>query len=261
MSTWYLPFQADPRRLPTLDAVVSAVEAGIGTSLAVTRNPWSGNPRDFYMRQVRGVATLPIRVQADLAWEMSYDTRTAEDVDVARVMVQLDGREAAACDEVWSRLAQTLGALGYTDRTLEEAPAGIVDDLRAAGATARADTLRRDITAALIGKIQRQPPHWPLVVGFSRPDDLDRVLRSAPDPAQVCTISLSGCGLTALPAVLREAPATFPALEDLSLSHNPLAALPSTLRSLYPRLRRLDITSCAITLAAAEWEGVQVLTG
>jgi len=263
MRTWCLAFQAAPGNPLVFPAVVAAVEAGLGAALAVSWSDWDGNPRDGFGRLATGTAEIPasgaVSATARLGSRRTQHPGLAEDLDVTRIQVTLSGEDVPVMSRLWAQLAGALGTLGYTDRTLAEVPAAIVEALEETGEVERAAALRRQITDVLCEKIAAAPAHWPVVISFTRPHDLERVLRSAPCPPQVTALRIYGCGLARLPAVLLEAPVLFPALEVLTLSRNPLEALPP-LKPLYPNLRQLFVQHCPpLVFKRADWAGVKVV--
>jgi hypothetical protein len=255
VSTWHLIFQSDS---PVgIDVLAAALEAAIRSPLTLQPEAWSGNPRDGYGRWVCGegrAGEVTLRARLDL--QMAYTPDSPPDSDTARVSVDLSGGAPLARQRLWGRIATALAEVGYADQTLAGSPASIVDDLEAAGEVSQAAALRSAITEALIAAEPMRPEHWPVQVSFSRPDDLDRVLRAVRQPQRVRTLSLIGCALTALPAVLLEEPARFSALEQLNLSYNRLIAVP-LLVARYPALRWLDVSDNPMApLRKADWPGV-----
>ncbi|MFT5682766.1 MAG: hypothetical protein ACI8RZ_003690 [Myxococcota bacterium] len=262
MRSWNLTFHIKPEASPPLESIVSSIEAGLGTTLSVRWSPWSGNPREYCSQIIDGTAEIQaagaLFVRADLARRTSRTSGIPEHYDASRVLVVLAGDDVPAMDRIWARTSEALGVLGYADVTLAGAPADIVDALAEAGEVERVAVMRREITDALVEKVASGPPHWPLVVGFSRPDDMERILQAAPSPGLVRTIALNGCGLTRLPALLLDEPGFFPALENLDLAHNPLEVLPP-LKPHYPKLTHVGLEHCpSLALDPADWKGVTV---
>ena len=263
--TWYLSYHLDRDQAPSVEVLTAALDRVFDPPLVLARDAWSGNPRDFYGRWLRGVGQCgEISVRSDIALEHTMDPTLPPDViDTSRVSVMLDGSAAVALDmdALWGRLTTAMETLGYRDDTLSGPSAKITSLLAAAGARERVEALRAASTRALIEKFRRGPAHWPLVASWNSADDLDGALRSALDPAQVKSVSINQCDLEALPSVLLENPVFFPALEYVDLSGNRLTSIP-TLKDSYPQLKWLNVSGNPMPpLLAAEWPGVRIIDG
>lgn len=258
----YLDFRRPhAQRTPGQAAVADALIAVLGP-VALTRDPWNGNPRDFYERAVhlRGVpaGADAVRFDIELGRERCQSTSGPIDEDLSHIKVLLSG-PAPALDALWQQLRDALAPQGYRDETLAGPMAALIDGLADEGDDTRAAELRRAVTTAQIERIAGLPPHWPIVLSFTRPDDLDAILASVPHPEQRTTLDLVGLRLSALPATLLTAPARFSQLEALGLGYNQLTTLPRELRALHPGLRFIDVTQNPLrALDRKEWTGVKL---
>lgn len=262
MYSWYLQFSTDIDQSPEHAEIVAAFEHGFGFRLPVRWSEWRGNPHDGYGQTARGAVEAPRvglqDVSVELGHRFSDGGQTPDHRDASLLRASLTGDGVAAMSEIWTRLARALEALGYADITLAGTPAGIVDSLEEAGEVARAAALRVQITDILCDEVA-SGGEQSLSISFTRPHDMERILRAAPAPERLTSLRLVGCGLTHLPPILTTAPVRFKALEWLNLSSNPLQVLPP-LKPLYPSLSHLVLQHCrSIVLKRADWAGVKVV--
>jgi hypothetical protein len=263
--SWHLSFRLDEAS-PEIGAVVSAVEGAIGQPLTLSCDRLAGNPHDGYYAWSRGETTVNSGSESvDVRGQLSFVSTQFADgpmsVDTAWVQFSLYGKAPLALDRVRGQLATGLGQLGYEDETWAWSTASIVDALEAAGQTARVQVLRKRITEALITRTLREPPHRGVTISFARPDDIDRVLRAAPQPAVVRSVSLCGCALEALPTALVDGPVLFEALENLNLAYNRLTSLPPLLER-YSNLKWLRVNANPMPRPKrGAWPGVKIVFG
>lgn len=226
--TWTLSFRHRGGSVPSRATLLAALPA-----VQVTEADWSGNPRDFYSREVKCSAALApgVALSGRLGLEnaMTPGPADPETEDFRGPSLQLTGDDALALDRAWQALARALDAAGYTDETLTQAPAELLRHLAEQDAT-RAAVLRAEVTAALVQKLSTSTQSF-VVASFTLPDDWDRVLGAVPEPARIKEVALDGCDLETLPQALLR----FPALTSLSASYNRLrqvGPIPAQLPSL-----------------------------
>lgn len=238
--SWWLKFRESQPL--TVDAWEQALVAFVGGPVQ-TDVPWfSGNPRDGYSRAVTITAPCPARdVTLVLSLNQEAWTEGGDPFSTALGTLRLDGPNASFATKyaAWQELRGVFVGLGCADQTLISHPAPIVDDALAAGDTATAARLRKEITAALIVHA-RASSHYEARLSSLRADDVEAVLE-AYDPARIVFMHLSDCGLSALPKAF----ARFPAIEILNLDHNAVDA--RVLRISLPKLYMMSLSRCAIT--------------
>lgn len=261
MGFWHLSFRTPHGQGSPTSTLTSALQDACGCRLHVSLESPTGNPRDGYgaWRNAEGTRG-EVEIRAQIAYEQGQGADLGA-VDTSWVKVRLQSPDARAMDRLWTRLTEAFAVLGYRDDTLEHGSSAIVDDLVAAGDLTRASALRAAITEALIRRLQSDPRHATVHLTFCRADDLDRVLRAAPAPAEVRGVNLSGCDLTRLPRGLAEHPVLFPGLERLILAYTRLTTLPD-LPLLYPSLRHVVIPNNGMKRPRGKiWKDVKVEGG
>lgn len=244
MADWQLYFQQS-------DAITvedcARVLAQLGP-VTTAYGQFSGNPRDFYTRSV------DISAQRDDMTLVLHLLQSAQSVEDTAPLVQTGGsltmQAARFADKLatWRALRDGFAAIGCVDRTLAMSPGSIVDDAEAAGETALAAQLRRQITEALVADV---PRGWNIYLQSTRPDDFEAILAAHPMPDRVNSIGFADCQLTALPAGL----ARFTNLEQLSIAEDRLDG--AALRGLaLPTLTTLSLTGSGLhQLSSADLAG------
>ncbi len=138
-----------------LTEYVHALSAAARAPVTTTAAPYSGNPRDFYSREVTLATTHSERIQVELRAHqsaLSPDDPTPILGDTLQVVLRDVVSRApqasyAAKLATWCALRDELAKVGCVDRTAELKPTAILDEASAAGDAETATRLAREIAA------------------------------------------------------------------------------------------------------------------
>ncbi len=129
---------------------VQALAAAARAPVTTTAASYSGNPRDFYSREVTLTATCEERIQVELRAQQSAlgpDDPAPILGDTLQVVLRAPLASYAAKLATWCALRDELAKVGCVDRTAELKPTAIVDEARAAGDAETATRLAGEIAA------------------------------------------------------------------------------------------------------------------
>lgn len=250
-------FQSEP--YPSLSIIIDALTSIFSSSINITREEWGGNPRDGFQRWVRAfVEESSVHISFNVALEGTGFPQSPDILSNTQhisATMKTTGQHSNTLYQLWRKISNAMALLGYKDQILTSSPKALIEALESTGSYPLAQKLRSECTEAIIHELQSQEPYWPLTLVGIMTDDLNRVLRSVRDPKKIQSITLYDCNLETLPEILIERPVFFPALQFLSLSHNPLKSLPN-LKELYPKLEQVDLMYTPIK--RPKWEGVKI---
>ena len=225
--------------------------ASVVGSITTAVGELAGNPRDFYSRPVSIAGT---RDELALALSASQAMRAHDDPEpiISSVTVRATGpiaRKLAA----WPTLTAAFERLGCVETTFVCHAASIIDEADAAGDVATATRVREATLAALVAHARRTAH-----VAIRAPRvDVEPILAAYEAAERIVSVSLSDCGLSALPAGL----ARFPAIQWLSLEEDGLDghAFCGLAR---PSLRELSLRGAGLRrFARQDLEGLPALEG
>lgn len=243
---WLLSY-GTPRSLSIAEcerAMATAVD-----SITTTIGELEGNPRDFYARRVTIEGT---RDGVALALSASQGMLVHDDPEpiISSVTVRATG-PAAQKLAAWPTITAAFERLGCVETTYAHHAAAIIDEADARGDVATATRVREATLAALVA----QARHTAHVAIRAPRVDVEPILAAYEAAERIVSVSLSDCGLTALPAGL----ARFPAIVWLSLHENGLDG--SAFRGLArPALRELTLQGAGLRrFAKQDLEGLPAL--
>jgi hypothetical protein len=260
MSDWYLSFRGT-RRL-TLAEWETWLAGAVGP-VTTTCGEWSGNPRDYYTREIRlESARDDVRVELRL-----QDSQRGPDDPEAFIdetpTVRLREASFESRLALWSALVDAFTRIDYRDRTLTltGSSALLVKEAEAAGKNELAQRWRAETTAALAA----EGPGFHIQLESMQLDDIETVLAKRPQPEIVCSVTFTNCGLLSLPKnltrcsnlvelyVIEDEPkllalvgTSFPALEKLLLGGAGMRVLRRQDVAGFPSLKELWLQGGAI---------------
>ena len=211
MADWQLSFRhpgSGSLEIATCEQLVTDSVGNVTTEVGEL----SGNPRDFYSRSItiRGQrGDLKIELRADQGMRGANEPEPI----ISRVYLLVSAPYATKL-AAWQALTTAFAKIGWIDDTLTSA-APIIDDATAAGDTSTVARIRAESAAALIEQargcryVSLQSPRTavePILAAYQLPEDISGM-------------SLSDCGLRALPANFDR----FPNLENLALDEDAFA--------------------------------------
>lgn len=143
---WYLLFrQTRPTVLEgfelksepiLLEEYERALAAAAGGSMTTTAAPYSGNPRDYYSREITLAASRGDQIRIEMRIQQSafcVDDPAPILGDSISVVLRAPQASYAAKLATWHALGDELAKIGCTDRTVDTTPTSIVDEARGAG--------------------------------------------------------------------------------------------------------------------------------
>ncbi len=245
---WLLSYgSARSLSIAECERAIAAVVGSITTAIG----DLAGNPRDFYSRRV----TIE-GARDDLALQLSASqellVRDDPEPVISSVTVRVTGPSARKL-AAWPKITAAFEQLGCVETTYANHAAPIIDEADAAGDVATATRVREATLAALVAQARRSAH-----VAIRAPRvDVEPILAAYEAAERIVSVSLSDCGLTALPAGL----ARFPAIEWLSIAEDGLDG--RAFRGLVrPALRELGVEGAGLrSFAKADLEGLPALVG
>jgi hypothetical protein len=266
MSDWHLSFQGT-RRL-TLAEWESWLAGAVGP-VTTACDEWSGNPRDYYWREIRLTSARDgVRVELLLHDNQRGPDDPEEFIDETPT-VRLRDAPFEIRLALWTTLTDAFARIDYHDRTLTQpwSSAILVKEAEAAGRKELVERWR----AATTGALAAEGPGFLVQLISMHLEDIETVLASRPQPEIVRSLSLTNCGLTALPkditrfsnlaelTVVEDEPkqlvlegAPIPTLEKLALGGSGLRTLRRQDLSGFPILNELWLSGGAIEMLDPE---------
>jgi hypothetical protein len=113
-----------------------ALSAAAGAPVSTTAGPYSGNPRDFYSRELTLAASRGDQIRIELRIQQSafsLDDPSPILGDSFIVVLRAPPASYAAKLAAWHALRDQLAEVGCVDRTVDSKPTSIVDEASAAG--------------------------------------------------------------------------------------------------------------------------------
>lgn len=169
---WYLRFhQSRPtvldgfelKSVPILiEEYERALSAAAGGPVSTTAAPYSGNPRDFYSREVTLAASRGDQIRIELRIQQSalgLDDPSPLLGDSISVVVRAPQASYAARLATWHALRDQLARVGCIDVTVDSKPTSIVDEARAAGDLETATRLAEAIAAVQQAEREAERAH------------------------------------------------------------------------------------------------------
>lgn len=223
--------------------------ATVVDSITTAIGELDGNPRDFYARRV---TIEGMRDDLALALSASQGMLAHDDPEpiISSVTVRVKGPSARKL-AAWPTITAAFEQLGCVETTYASHAAPIIDDADARGDLATATRVREATLAALVA----QARHTAHVAIRAPRVEIEPILAAYEAAERIVSVSLSDCGLTALPAGL----ARFPAIVWLSLEENGLDG-PAFRGFARPALRELSLRGAGLRRFAREdLEGLPAL--